>query len=43
MDLYTSCLIPNAYLTPHMAAATATAKRNMSWVVRDVWEALSIA
>jgi phosphoglycerate dehydrogenase-like enzyme len=32
---------PNAYLTPHIAAATAQAKRNMSWVVRSVWEALA--
>ena len=33
----------NAYLTPHIAAATRAAKRNMSWVVRDVWAALSTA
>jgi phosphoglycerate dehydrogenase-like enzyme len=26
----------NAYLTPHIGAATSTAHRNMSWVVRDV-------
>lgn len=31
----------NAWLSPHIAAATATAHRNMSWVVRDVWRVLS--
>lgn len=31
---------PNALLTPHIAAATATAKLAMSWVVRDVMDAL---
>lgn len=30
----------NAYLTPHIGAATRTAHRNMSWVVRDVWKVL---
>lgn len=30
----------NAHLSPHIGAATATAHRNMSWVVRDVWRAL---
>lgn len=30
----------NARLTPHIASATASAKRAMSWVVREVWEAL---
>lgn len=30
----------NAHLYPHLAAATATAQLNMSWVVRDVWETL---
>ncbi|MGE3109905.1 MAG: NAD(P)-dependent oxidoreductase [Phycisphaerales bacterium] len=33
--------IPNAVLTPHIAAATTTAHRNMSWVVKDLWHALS--
>lgn len=28
--------LPNARLTPHLAAATRTAHANMSWVVRDV-------
>lgn len=32
--------VPNAFLSPHLAAATRTAQRNMSWVVRDVWRAL---
>lgn len=30
----------NAHLTPHIAAATATAHANMSWVVRDLWRVL---
>lgn len=30
----------NAHLSPHLAAATATAQENMSWVVRDVWRVL---
>lgn len=33
--------LPNARLTPHIAAATATAHRNMSWVVRDLWRVLA--
>ncbi len=33
--------LDNAWLSPHIAAATATAHRNMSWVVRDVWRVLS--
>lgn len=33
--------VPNARLTPHLASGTAAAKRNMSWVVRDVWRVLS--
>lgn len=33
--------LPNASLTPHLAASTATAHLNMSWVVRDVWRVLS--
>jgi phosphoglycerate dehydrogenase-like enzyme len=33
--------IPNATLSPHLAAGTEKAKRNMSWVVRDVWRVLS--
>lgn len=32
--------LPNARLSPHLAAATASANRAMSWVVKDVWEAL---
>ncbi|GAB4515273.1 MAG: D-2-hydroxyacid dehydrogenase [Phycisphaerales bacterium] len=28
--------LPNAHLAPHIGAATRTAQRNMSWVVRDV-------
>ncbi len=32
--------LPNAWLTPHIAAATKSAHRQMSWVVRAVWEAL---
>lgn len=28
--------LPNAHLAPHIAAATAPARLNMSWVVRDV-------
>jgi phosphoglycerate dehydrogenase-like enzyme len=32
--------VPNAHLAPHIGAATATAHRNMSWVVRDVWRVL---
>ncbi|MFO0857338.1 MAG: NAD(P)-dependent oxidoreductase [Phycisphaerales bacterium] len=32
--------LPNAHLYPHLAAATATAQLNMSWVVRGVWESL---
>ncbi len=31
----------NARLSPHIASATETAKRNMSWVVRDVWRVLN--
>lgn len=33
--------LANARLTPHIGAATATAHRNMSWVVRDIWRVLS--
>lgn len=32
--------VPNARLLPHLAAATATADRNMSRVVEDVWRVL---
>lgn len=32
--------VPNAVLSPHLAAATATAQRNMSWVVQDLWRVL---
>ena len=33
--------LANAHLSPHLAAATALAHGNMSWVVRDVWRVLS--
>jgi len=33
--------LDNAILTPHIAGATGRAKREMSWVVRDVWRVLS--
>ena len=33
--------LANARLTPHLAAATATAHANMSLVVRDVWRVLN--
>ena len=33
--------LPNAKLYPHLASRTRTAMENMSWVVRDVWAALS--
>ncbi len=33
--------LPNAHLSPHIAAATELANRNMSWVVKDVWRVLS--
>lgn len=33
--------LPNAHLAPHLASATATAKTNMSWVVRDLWRVLN--
>jgi D-3-phosphoglycerate dehydrogenase / 2-oxoglutarate reductase len=32
--------VPNAVCTPHIAAASAQAKRAMSWVVKDVWSVL---
>jgi phosphoglycerate dehydrogenase-like enzyme len=32
--------LPNARLTPHLASATKTAHRNMSWVVEDLWAVL---
>ena len=32
--------LPNAHLFPHLASRTATATKNMSWVVREVWEVL---
>lgn len=32
--------IRNVHLAPHIAAATATANRAMSWVVRDLWRVL---
>lgn len=33
--------VRNAFLSPHIAAATAQAHEKMSWVVRDVWDALN--
>ncbi|VAX40099.1 D-3-phosphoglycerate dehydrogenase [hydrothermal vent metagenome] len=33
--------IANVHLSPHIAGATRAAKREMSWVVRDVWRVLS--
>lgn len=33
--------LPNARHFPHIGAATASAHRAMSWVVRDVWRVLS--
>ncbi len=33
--------IPNARLTPHLASGTTKAKRDMSWVVRDVHRVLT--
>jgi phosphoglycerate dehydrogenase-like enzyme len=38
---YPLLALPNARLTPHLASATKTAHKNMSWVVRSVWEVLS--
>ncbi len=32
--------IANVHLSPHIAGATRAAKREMSWVVRDVWRVL---
>lgn len=32
--------LPNAHLSPHIGAATATAHANMSWVVKDLWRVL---
>ncbi|RMH23756.1 MAG: phosphoglycerate dehydrogenase, partial [Planctomycetota bacterium] len=36
-------MLPNVYLTPHIASATMRAKDAMSWVVRDVWAAIAPA
>jgi D-3-phosphoglycerate dehydrogenase len=33
--------LSNAILSPHLAASTATAHVNMSWVVKDVWRVLN--
>ncbi len=38
---YALLMMPNVYLTPHIASATQRAKDAMSWVVRDVWAALA--
>jgi phosphoglycerate dehydrogenase-like enzyme len=35
--------LPNAHLTAHIGAATAQAHANMSWVVKDLWKALSVS
>jgi phosphoglycerate dehydrogenase-like enzyme len=32
--------LPNAHLAPHLASRTDTAMEAMSWVVRDVWDAI---
>jgi D-3-phosphoglycerate dehydrogenase len=32
--------LPNAHLAPHLASRTDAAMEAMSWVVRDVWEAI---
>lgn len=39
-DQYPLLDIHNVHLLPHIGAATTEAKRNMSWVVRDVWRVL---
>jgi D-3-phosphoglycerate dehydrogenase len=39
-DNYPLLNLPNVLLTPHIAARTATAMLNMSWVTRDIWEVL---
>lgn len=36
-------MMPNVYLTPHIASATMRAKDAMSWVVRDAWAAIAPA
>lgn len=38
---YPLLMMPNVYLTPHIASATQRAKDAMSWVVRDVWGVLA--
>ncbi len=38
---YALLMMPNVYLTPHIASATQRAKDAMSWVVRDVWGVLA--
>jgi phosphoglycerate dehydrogenase-like enzyme len=38
---YALLMMPNVYLTPHIASATQRAKDAMSWVVRDVWSVLA--
>ncbi|MCC5823965.1 MAG: hypothetical protein LAT64_11050 [Phycisphaerales bacterium] len=38
---YPLLMMPNVYLTPHIASATLRAKDAMSWVVRDVWAVLA--
>lgn len=32
--------VPNVHLSAHIASATSLAHRNMSWVVKDVWQVL---
>lgn len=39
-DAYPLLRLPNVRLYPHLASRTATAMRNMSWVVRDVMAVL---
>ncbi|CAN5822830.1 hypothetical protein BH11PLA1_BH11PLA1_00410 [soil metagenome] len=34
--------IANIHLSPHIASATELAQRNMSWVVRDLWDAIRV-
>jgi phosphoglycerate dehydrogenase-like enzyme len=33
--------VPNAHLAPHLASRTDAAMEAMSWVVRDVWDAIA--
>lgn len=40
-ETYPLIALPNARLTAHLASATKTAHRNMSWVVKELWEVLN--